>query len=428
MAGPQRARLDQGLTGAHDDSVRESAQEWVACAKILRQISMALLTASPEVKQRIGGQTGPAIDAAFQTSSEGMSAKGAELIKGATALQAAADAIETARTEQEHLKAHPLSEPTVYSAPGQPTEQQLKHEASSRQAHKEYQAAYADQETRAQKKADHMDKVFEHSTAVMKEIHGEPDKPWPPDDEDQPTGPGRGNNDNSGNRPTGITPTHHDNDDDTTIQPIRDPQPTDDGTDDVPIGTVPDDGGTSQGTFPTPTPVPGTDVAPPTPGTSSPGVGGSTGLGLAGAAAGGIGGGALSAGLATSGIRGGGVAPISTGGSTATSGVRGIGATSRSGASGTLGRGAGVTPTGAGAGASSRGGGARSSGVAGRGGGSRGGTGSRGGAGGRGAATGAAAGGRSGRSKDDEKKKRSGDFDDSEDWIDDEDVAPGVLD
>src|SRR4051812_27419638 len=171
--GPQRARLDTALTGAHDGAVGDSAEEWVRCITIMRQISWALTAASPEVKAQIGGQTGPAIDAAFARSSEGMSKKAAQLDKGSVALRGAADAIRVARQEQQALAAQPLTEPGPYHRPvGPPTDQDLQDEAQNRQAHAQYDAAFADQERRAKEKADHMDRVFEHSTAVMKEIHG----------------------------------------------------------------------------------------------------------------------------------------------------------------------------------------------------------------------------------------------------------------
>ena len=179
--GPQRARLDRALNGAHDAQIERHAREWDRCQQILQQIGMSLMTASPEVKERIGGRTGPVVDAAFQRSAQHMGDKAAQLFSGAKALRDAADAITAGKTEQAALAAHPLSEPPPYRRPaGQPTKADLHDEAQSRQAHQAYQAAFAHQEERARVQADRMDRVFEHSAATMQKIHGEPDP--------QPTG------------------------------------------------------------------------------------------------------------------------------------------------------------------------------------------------------------------------------------------------
>jgi len=174
--GPQRARLDRALAGAHDGEIERHAREWDRCQQILQQIGMSLVTASPEVKEQIGGRTGPAVDVAFTTSAHRMGDKAAELFQGARALRDAADAITAARAEQARLAAAPLTEPPPYRKPaGQPTRADLHEEAQSRQAHQAYQSAYADQEARAKQQADAMDRVFQHSSATMQRIHGEPD-------------------------------------------------------------------------------------------------------------------------------------------------------------------------------------------------------------------------------------------------------------
>ena len=42
MGGPQRARLDRALAGAHEEAVASSAREWVRCVGILHDIAAAL--------------------------------------------------------------------------------------------------------------------------------------------------------------------------------------------------------------------------------------------------------------------------------------------------------------------------------------------------------------------------------------------------
>lgn len=426
MAGPQRARLDQALTGAHEQPVSDAVREWSRCSRIMRTIAIALENASPAMRAEIGGRTGPAIDAAFKRSADGMTQKSVDLSTGSMALQRAADAMAAARAEQQYLDDHPLTEPAPYvPGPGPRTDEDIAKEAAAKQAQDNYAAAYADQEARAKAKADHMDQVYAESTAVMKQIHGVPDREPP----GQPTSSG-GAGGGGGSAPfrppvsggSGSGTTGHGA---TISYP-----PTDGGNHGGNHGNA-----TGSGTGASPT-TDGTLVGAPQGGITieqpglAPGVIGSvapngstggTGLGLAGAAAGGIGGGLLGTGLATGGIRGG-LTPVVTGSGTAAGGVRGIGATSRSGAAGALGRsgavGSGATPTG-------RGSAARASGVAsGRGTAGRA-AGSRGAAGGRGTGS---AGGRGGRNKD-EKKGRRDLFDTAaEDWLDDEEAAPGVLD
>uniref|UniRef100_UPI001FAA9BCD hypothetical protein n=1 Tax=Nocardioides sp. SR21 TaxID=2919501 RepID=UPI001FAA9BCD len=180
MAGPQRARLDTALTGAFEHVVDEHSREWTTCVRTMSTIAVALRNASPEVKEKIGGETGPAIDKAFAKSAEGMQAKTQELLRGSAALQAASDVIRQARQEQATLDADTRQQPGEYQKPvGQPTEADLQKEAANKQAHAAYDAWQADQERRAQIQADRMDTVFGHSTQVMKDIHGVPD-PEPP--------------------------------------------------------------------------------------------------------------------------------------------------------------------------------------------------------------------------------------------------------
>lgn len=407
MTGPQRARLDQALSGAHDGAVEASAREWQICVGILQEIATRLESASPEVKREIGGQTGPAIDAAFKRSSEGMTQKAEDLARGGVALQQAANAIATARAEQQYLDAHPLTEPAPYvPGPGPRTDQDIAKEAAAQQAHNDYAAAYADQEARAKAKADHMDQVYAESTAVMKQIHGVPDREPP----GQPTSSGGagGGGGGGGGAPFrhpvsggGSGTTGHGS---TISYPPTDGGNHDGGNHGNDPGSGTETSPTSDGTL-VGAPQGGLTIEQPGPapggiGSAAPsGATGGTGLGLAGAAAGGIGGGLLGTGLATGGIRGG-PTPVVTGSGTAASGVRSIGATSRSGAAGALGRSGAV-----GSGATS--------------------TGRRGAAGGRGTGP---AGGRGGRKKD-EKKGRRDPFDTvAEDWLDDEEAAPGVLD
>ncbi len=430
--GPQRARLDRALSGAAAESISRHAREWERCQGILQQIGFALTAASPEVKQKIGGRTGPAVDAAFTRSARSMGAKGAELLEGARALSDAADAITAAKAEQARLQNSPLTQPPAYRPPvGPPTEADIQAESQNRQAHADYAAAYADQESRARQQADAMDRVFGHSTETMKTIHGERD-PEPAGSSGGGVGGGSGGGVGGGSggsvpsggggpRPTG-GPGHHPG------NPGPHPGPgyvpgNPGGSPGGSPGGIPGGPQGGGGYDPVSTPAtggtPGGSVGVPgsTPGGS---ISAGTGLGLAGAACGGVAGGLLGTGVAAGGIRGGGLTPVVTNPGTAAGGVRGIGTTARTGATGALGRSGGVGAVSSGSGSGSRSG---SSSALGR----RGTTsGSRGAAGGRG--TGSVASGRGGRGKDDEKRRKRDAFDTGDEWVEDEETAPGVLD
>ncbi|MGY2702197.1 hypothetical protein [Nocardioides sp. HB32] len=432
--GPQRARLDRALHGANDGDIDRHASEWEYCQGILQQIGTALLTASPEVKQKIGGRTGPAVDAAFNRSATSMSDKSTELGAGAQALRNAADVIRSAKIEQDDLARHPLSEPPPYHAPvGPPTRADIQAESQNRQAHSNYQAAYDDQEARAKKQADAMDRVFGHSATTMKQIHGEPD-PKPAGSSGGGTGGASGGGASGGSGgsvtagggggPRSVDgPTYYPGSPGTgTTGTTGHPGSPVPGPGYVPAGGGP--GGAPQGGGPVgPISTPaagGTPGGTPgaTGGTSGGSIGAGTGLGLAGAAAGGAAGGLLGTGLSAGGLRGGAVSPVVTSSGTAASGVRGIGATSRTGVTGPLGRpgGAGAVSSGSGSGRSGAASAAGRRGTTG---------GSRGAAGGRG--TGAAS-GRGGRGGKDDKRRKRDVFDTGDEWVEDEDAAPGVLD
>lgn len=443
MAGPQEDRLRQALSGAHPTSASGGADEWRNCAVILENVSRSLLTAKMPIEPGdAGGKTAAAMDASFHKSAEAMAKRATKLSEGAVALTDASEVI--AKAHDAYTGLGPEKSAPTYTPHENP------HSPEGIKQHKAYLsdlAAYnADQQHReavAKQHADRMDAVFKASSATMKEIHGIPDPP------PAPKGYAGGGGSTTGGTssttvPHSTVPTGPGGPHGNTVADPPTPHPgSDPGTDPGP-GYTPGPGshpatpwapgggdGTPQDNSPT-NPIPpfgggGGGAGAGTPGGagsgSAGGLTGGAGLGLAGAATGGLGGGLLSTGLA-GGVRGG--MPILANGGTAASGVRGIGSTARTGVSGTLGR-TGVAATGSGSGTSTRGAGTRSGAVAGRGATGRGGAGSRGTAGRRGSAAGSTAGGRGGRSKDDEKKKRQVELDDVEDWIDDEEAAPGVI-
>lgn len=429
VTGPQQQRLDQALTGASPEAISTGGSaEWNRCAQMLSVVAEALDRAGMS-GQELGGQTGPAISAAFAQTAVGMSGKARELARGAEALSNASNALIKARVGQTDMNRDLPQEPH----PGPyvpPVDDDVTAKGTYKGELEAYETSFHAREERARQLADALDTDFQASTDTMKSIHGEPDPPIQNGGGDGGGGPrpisvtppsGGGRPPTGGHHPVGVVG-----------EPVRDPDhhgqhgPELSHHTTTPITTAPV------------TTVPPTHVDPPAvglhpdQGTVSPS--GTTGVigspsgtgGISGPLAGGLGvvaGGGL-AGAAIGGLRGGLVPTGSVPGAAA----RPIGSSSRAGAPGALGRGGAAgtgsptsRPTGRGAG-----------GRGGLGGGGRGGAaGAGGGAGGRrgGAAGAGAAAGRRGGKKDQDEHSRDRDlFDDGQDWIDDAEAAPGVID
>jgi hypothetical protein len=387
--------------------------EWRRCAELLDSVSRSIDAAADKDK-KIGGQTGPAMGAAFRRTSTAMGERAALLREGDAALQSAATVIDKAEKAKEAMdKSHPAtSDPGSWKRPTGPlTEEDLKAQSRHQQRVNDYQEAYAARERISRQWSQNIDNVFEDSTEVMKKIHGEQERevppPWPPvDDKHVPIDPTTGS-------PQG--PRDHHSDPDDTNDP-RDPDDTDDprDPDDTNDPRDPDDNDDDSGDD-------SHDLPPTHTGHETTPGGPSTGT-LGGLAAG-VGGGALAAG----GLRSGGLLPSSL----SSNGVRPIGSTGRIGTSGALGRTGSIAP---GSPATRPGAAGAGRGVGGVGTGGSGNRGGRAGSGGRGTGRGGRAGagglgaGRGARKKDEEKKQGPRDlFDDGQDWIDDEGAAPDVL-
>ncbi|MFC6343439.1 hypothetical protein ACFP8W_15750, partial [Nocardioides hankookensis] len=179
VRGPQAERLTKAVTGGNPGAVNGAATEWQKCSDVLTGVGDYLRNAAGTVKWAIGGETGPAVDAAFQKSADAMEAKAQVLLKGHHALRHAGDAIQTAIDHEAKLE--DMSEPTPYRAPGNnATDEELAKEATSKSKESAFASAFAAQEEKARAHADALDEALGKSSATMKEIHGEPDPPPPP--------------------------------------------------------------------------------------------------------------------------------------------------------------------------------------------------------------------------------------------------------
>ncbi|MFA6297803.1 MAG: hypothetical protein WC642_01465 [Nocardioides sp.] len=423
VTGPQQMRLEQALAGASETALHGAGREWQRCSELLGRVADALDRAALAEKS-VGGQTGPAMATAFRTSATGMRAKQDEIMKGMVALGLAADAVEAARATHINMdKDHPLKpNPGPYRPPPGPNDgEDLPLRAAHQVKVGKYEQSLLDREEAARKAADDLDTEYARATDKMKQIHGIPDPVQPPESPQGPSGPPAGATPPPGGRTPLPTPGVHTVGTSSvhTVHPTtHHTHPTTSETHNPTTTTVPPVFDPTQPTVTQPVPDPVTTSSTP----GSTGVTGGAG-GVSAPLAGGLGvvaGGGL-AGAAISGIRGG-FAPASA---AAGAPARPIGSTTRAGAPGALGRGGA-----AGAGSPT------SRPTGGRGTGGRGGAaGAGGGAGGRGsrrsgaAAAGGAAAGRRGGKKDQGEQGRDRDlFDDGQEWIDDAEAAPGVID
>lgn len=451
--GPNRIILDQYLDSASDGWVLTAGSDWKKKADDLQTLAEGLQQAAAQVELRIGEQTltGPALRKSMEESSVSLTTKADQLRAAGEALRQVGQQISDTKDSRDNM-ADLGPKPSPYQAPAnttgvEPTPEEIAAQAAASQARQAersaWQSAYEKQEARSLALTKQMDAAFLAAILPMKEIHGQPDPTEPPPS--SPSAPssgpylpgtqappvtgggaggggGRGvahmvgtelvqvgNQNHNPNHteinqpPTKVTPPA------TTTPTVPTTLPTHVPTE-VPSTSV---GGTSQSGVAYQSP--GAGISAPTTSGGSAGVSAAA-LGAAGAAGG--------ASAMTGGVRPG---PLtSTGGSQ----VRPIGSTGRAGATGALSRAATAgSPTTAARSAGAAGSTASRAGAAGS-------TAGRGAAGGRGASGSRAAGtagaaGAAGRRGRKGARDRATDRDRlvyDQDWLGDDDVAPGVLD
>src|SRR6478752_1391941 len=111
VRGPQVERLNTAVTGTEPTVVSSGANDWRRCSSLLETISSYLRNSSQGVRSAIGGETGPAVDAAFKKSAEAMTAKSQVLNRGSEALLFVSDAMQTAKDV--HTTMQDMSAPTA---------------------------------------------------------------------------------------------------------------------------------------------------------------------------------------------------------------------------------------------------------------------------------------------------------------------------
>lgn len=426
---------DRANVNAGEEAWNRGSRALADVASNIDRICARLSTSEASTGQpAFSGQTASAALTAFQQSATAMRERAEELIEARDALTVARVALREATRESHRMGSgkDPGQEPRPTTS--NPTQAEIDEHKAWKKRDNAAKADYERRENDSREALADLRAAYVRASAAMKKIHGQPDVPPP----GRP--PGGNDDDGNGGRPPGgqtpVRPPH-----------VQDPDPTDDTrppvqvippptqvdppvtTEDPPPGGDPDptdNGGDDEGAqqhTTRPEPPPSTDVRPPGPGGTSAPVGGGVGSVAAGAGLGSVGvaAGGLAAGI---GGRPGGL-PLSSVGAGSASGARGaLGGTSRAGGSSVLGRGGAGGVAGQ---ASTRGG---AKGAAGGRGGARaaaGASGSRGGRGGRGAGA-VGAGGRRGGRDDDQRGADRDLFDDGQDWLDDEEQGPGVLD
>lgn len=472
--GPNRIVLDQYLDTASEGRIKGAGISWKSKAKDLKTLGDALGRAAQQAELRIGEQTltGPALRAGMEKSSQSLITKSEQLHAAGEALSQVGAQLSDARDQRDALT--DLGEkPRVYQAPAgtpgvEPTPEEIQAQAAASQARQNersaWQSEYDKQEARSLALTREMDAAFLGAIPPMKEIHGEKDPTEPPPN--VPSGPGGtylpgtqappatggGGGGNTGSGVTGgLISVGNDGDSDGNGGKDK-PTPPVITTPPTTINETP----TTTTTPTTPTHVSTESPTSTVTGTSQNGIAyqpsgaqasaptGAT-LGSPGATAAALGAAGGAGGLAAGAVRPGAV-PSSASGSTP---VRAIGSTGRAGSAGALSRSAAAgssaarsaattgSPASRSAG-SAAGRGAAAGGAAGRGGaGSRGAAGStsgsrsgaRGSSGARGAGAGAGStGGRSGRKGERDRTTDRDSLVYDQDWLGDDDVAPGVLD
>jgi hypothetical protein len=397
--GPQELRLDTYVAGGSVASIRHSAHVWRQGQRVLERLAAALETVKPELNEKFGPKTGPAASAALEKVARNVRDQAAEMQRASSALTTAADALHDAQTTHHRLGNAPAAPPpdaTQKSGESAEAYHLRQRDVTASQHH--YATESAQRERDSQAAIQTVDSTYDHAIQVMESIHGQPARP------DQGSGGSGG-----GSVPRGSVPGPSS----TTGGPTGSTWHPTTGGHDTPGGTH-DPGGTHQDppTYDDPGAPHGPGrIDPSSPQTTTPGsvpfgpAGGphlspaATSPALGTMLSGGIVGGttAMTNGL-TSGLSN---AMRSTSIATLTAEEQAALSTSRTGtAAGVAGRGGVVGTSGTSRG-TSRGG-------------------ARGG--------GAGAGGRGDRGR--KKNRRSGTdfFEDADDWIDDDEVSPGVLD
>lgn len=437
--GPQEARLQRAVSGGVRAAIQAAEEEWRDGARALDNVAMALELAGPQVIANFGGaHTGPAAQRAFGEAAEKVRARKQQMERAADALANADAALGEAKKVHASLGALPSEPARPDIAPGTNDADAVRQQRAYSSQLGSYHAAMADREAKSEAAANEMDRVYRQSTSTMQQVHGEPDRRS--GSGSAAAGGGSGAAGTAGGSSSGVSSGGATVGGATTGASASGPAPSGATTGGVPSVTTPV--GATPPVLTTGTAQDGVVLAPAAApaalgaADASPAAAQTGGTGVAGGLAGALGGGLIggAAGIGGS-VRGGAAVGSASAG-------RSIGTSARTAAGpGTIGR-AGSTAAGSTSTTTRAGSGsaaarvASSTGATGRAvAGSAGAPGGRGQArsvsrSGRASAARAAAmpGSRGTRRDEGQRAERDDLFESAQDWVDDEDVAPGLID
>ena len=196
--GPHRLVLDQYLDTASEGALKGAGANWTQKANDLDTLGAALKRAAQQAELRIGEQTltGPAVRASMEESAASLAVKSEQLHAAGTALTQVGQQLADTRESRDSL-ADLGPKPAAYQAPPnttgvETTPEELKAQADASQARANersaWQTQYDKQEAKSLALTREMDAGFLAAIPPMKEIHGQKDPTEPPPN--VPAGPG----------------------------------------------------------------------------------------------------------------------------------------------------------------------------------------------------------------------------------------------
>jgi hypothetical protein len=178
--GPHEMRLDTYVVGGSVATIRHSAQVWTHGQQVLERLATALDTVRPQLMDKFGPQTGPAAAAAFEKVAGNVRDQAAEMQRASGALTTAADALQDAQTTHERLGNAPASPPPDATQKAGETAESFhlrQRDVTAAQGH--YAAESAQREQQSQLATHTVDTKYTHAIKVMESIHGQPARPHP---------------------------------------------------------------------------------------------------------------------------------------------------------------------------------------------------------------------------------------------------------
>ena len=198
MTGPEQEKLRRGVDGASSGDLLAASDKWGTASLLLRQVADQLAVHASTPREVIGGLTGSATSEAFVRSSKAMGDKSDELNNGSNALLSAGRALSQAENEHNSLGPQPALEGRPPATPGPSTPESVREQSAYDTYAAGWHADFERREARARQANEQMEAAFRDSSAEMRKIHGQQEKPpiveegWPPEGTEPSGGAGGG--------------------------------------------------------------------------------------------------------------------------------------------------------------------------------------------------------------------------------------------